>query len=211
MRSYRTIFSAILILFFELNILDSLHAKNQSDWLINKVATAVTVERESNFIRFSNGIIFRRWYVGENIGCISFKNLCSDAEFVRSIQPEAIVTIDGKEYQVGGILHDKVHNYIDTNWLPEMKSKSGAFIFKGMRESLPESDIQWQPRYGAPDTPFPPKGTRLTLEFDPPENFRQAIKVFVHYEMYEGVPVMAKWIEVENHSDQEIRIDRMTT
>jgi hypothetical protein len=211
MRNYRTIFSTILILFCELNILDSLLAKNQSDWLINKVATAVTVERESNFIRFSNGIISRMWYVGENIGCISFKNLCSDAEFVRSIQPEAIISIDGIEYQVGGIWHDKVHNYIDTKWLPEMKSKSGAFAFKGMKESLPESDIQWQPCNGAPATPFPPKGKRLTLEFDPPENFGQAIKVFVHYEMYEGVPVMAKWIEVENHSDQEIKIDRMTT
>ena len=209
MSNYRTIFSAIFILFFQLNILDSLLAKNQSDWLINKVTTPVTIEREANSITISNDIISRTWYVGESIGCISFKNLCSDAEFVRSIQPEAIVTIDGKEYQVGGILHDKVHNYIDTKWLPEMKSKSGAFIFKGMRESLPESDIQWQPRYGAPDTPFPPKGKRLTLEFDPPENFGQAIKVFVHYEMYEGVPVMAKWIEVENHSDQEIKIDRM--
>jgi len=211
MRINITIIATFFLLIISLNHPQTLNAKNQSDWLIKTLTAPVTVESKANSITIFNGIISRTWYIGANMGCFSYRNLYSDAEFVRSIQPEAIISIDGKEYQVGGMWHDKVHNYFNTKWLPEMKSKPGAFIFKRMTPSLPESDIKWQPRYGVPATPYPPKGKRLTFEFDPPENFDQKIKVLVHYEMYEVIPVMAKWIEVQNLSDREIKINQMTT
>ena len=36
------------------------------------------------------------------------------------------------------------------------------------------------------------------------------ITVSVHYELYDGIPVMSKWITVHNHSDTQIQVDRFT-
>ncbi len=37
------------------------------------------------------------------------------------------------------------------------------------------------------------------------------IRVFVHYELYDGVPVISKWLTVENHSAAEITINRFSS
>ncbi len=37
------------------------------------------------------------------------------------------------------------------------------------------------------------------------------LRVSVHYEMYDGVPVLAKWISVHNGADSEVRLDSFTS
>ena len=55
--------------------------------------------------------------------------------------------------------------------------------------------------------PFDP--TKLAaLQGDPP---LKGIRVSVHYELYDGVPVMSKWITVHNASGRAITVDRFTS
>ncbi|MEQ9100797.1 MAG: hypothetical protein RIF36_22195 [Imperialibacter sp.] len=39
----------------------------------------------------------------------------------------------------------------------------------------------------------------------------RAVKVSVHYELYDGIPVMAKWITIDNQSKSEVTLDRFTS
>ncbi|MDF9800953.1 hypothetical protein OKW21_006216 [Catalinimonas alkaloidigena] len=43
------------------------------------------------------------------------------------------------------------------------------------------------------------------------ESQTQAIKVSVHYELYDGLPVMAKWITVDNTSSEPVIVDHFTS
>jgi len=39
-------------------------------------------------------------------------------------------------------------------------------------------------------------------------DYLRGIKVKIHYEMYDGIPLLSKWIEVENASEENIMLDR---
>ncbi len=67
----------------------------------------------------ANGVISRTFLVADaslgapSAATMSFKNLRSGAEFIRSLRPEVLMTLDGHERKVGGLLRQPVHNYFD--------------------------------------------------------------------------------------------------
>ncbi len=189
----------------------SSEAKPPVDWLITPVTTPVTVRTNAggNEITIANGLIARSFYISSNLGCISFKNLSNDAQFLRAVKPEARLKINGEWREIGGLKGQADFGYLDPRWLPHLTNNPDAFRLTGASTSQPAARYDWTPAYGAPSKPWPENGLILHLEFAPPDRAKEldGLRVTVHYEMVVGMPVLIKWLSVRNESDHAVSID----
>jgi hypothetical protein len=44
------------------------------------------------------------------------------------------------------------------------------------------------------------------VRFEPPGDARQGLVVLVHHELYDGIPVIAKWLEIRNGADRAVTL-----
>ena len=60
----------------------------------------------------------------------------------------------------------------------------------------------------APDLPWPAPGVRLSLHFAAPaDSGLGGLEAVVHYELYDGIPLLCKWLEMHNHTGRSIRLN----
>lgn len=194
--------------------------RQQSDWLIRPIRQqsrlyVQTPARESDpqdvRFRLDNGLVSRTFYLGDNIACISYKNKTDDTEYLRAVKPEARIRLDTAWYDVGGLAGQPELSYLLEEWLPSMTASPQAFVLEKIETGMPVERYPWSRKFHAPAADWPPKGLRLTLTFAPPHNIPQAtgIAVRVNYEIYDGIPVIAKWIEVENSGTRPVLLRDM--
>jgi hypothetical protein len=191
-----------------------------ADWLITPTDQTVTLQVEladdeqSARLALGNGLISRSFYAGDNIACYSYRNLRNGAEFIRAIKPEMRVKLDGIWYDAGGLAGQPERSYLMEAWLEQMRVGTNAFRFDGLRTSRPVERYPWEPKFNAPDVPWPPKGLRVSMRYVPHEGADQRhkdLKLEVHYEMYEGIPVLAKSFTLENLSGKPVLVEAIET
>jgi hypothetical protein len=185
-----------------------------TDWLIDGsdfVAGFAAVSGQPDVYRLSNGLVQRTFLLRDAVAAsIGLSNLRSGQQLVRAVRPEAVVTIDGQRFDVGGLTGQPNHAFLKPEWLARMKPSENALRWVGYTVGEPQPRFAWKRvRHAAPGSTWPPSGIRLTLEFRPPAGFEpeDAFRVRVHYELYDGVPVFCKWISVENRGDRPLTID----
>ena len=183
-----------------------------SDYLIDPAFAKAAAYRdaEGKELILDNGLIRRAWRLEPNAACVAFDNLMTGQSILRSVRPEARLTIDGIDFNVGGLVGQPNHAYLLPEWLDRMKADSLAMQFVGFEVAKPRERIKWgRVRPHAKDAVWPPEGVALRLDFQPPLDSGVAdLRVSVHYELYDGVPVICKWIEVHNQSDEPLTVDR---
>ena len=96
-----------------------------------------------------------------NYATVGLKHLGNGAEFLRAVSPEAVVTIGGERWEIGGLQGQPDRGYLEPAWLARMTASTNAFRYAGYRLSQPEARYPWKPRYGAAPVPWPPKGVQL--------------------------------------------------
>jgi len=141
---------------------------------------------------------------------VSHISLMTNATLLRGVKPEAVLTLDGRRFEIGGLKGQPDYAYLDPAWLEQMTADPEAFQITGYRTGKPRARYPWKLRRHAADAPWPPRGLTLTADFLPPESIRPSypgLTVSVHYELYEGLPVLSKWITIANGSDREVAID----
>jgi hypothetical protein len=186
------------------------------DWLVEPVTTPSTVEASENggTLVLANGLVSRTFKTGPNFATVSFKNLSSGAEYVRAVRPESTITLNGTAWEIGGLKGQVDQSYLAPQWIGSLAVSTNAFRFVGSHQGKVEPRFPWKPRYGAASAAWPPKGVQLSLDFVPPESAAISLKgitVTVHYEMYDGLPLLAKWITVSNASATEVMVDKLQT
>ena len=188
-------------------------ASRAADWLIDPSSFRATIATNAaeNEIILQNGLVRRVFKLSPDAATVAFDNLMTGESILRSVRPEAQVELDGKKFDVGGLVGQPVQNYLDPAWLAQMKAEPGAFHFAGVKTGPTEPRFPWRKRneWLSLPAPWPPPGVALTLTFDPPANLG-AIKVEVHYELYDGLPLMAKWLTVQNASPKPVMLNSMT-
>lgn len=190
------------------------------DWLISdsKFEAEFAQQQQSGASRFelTNGIVSRVFLLKSPVAAtIDLRNKRSDQSLLRAIKPEAIVTVNGVKYDVGGLTGQPNHAYLLDDWIEKMKPSAGALKFVGYEIGVPTARLKWnRVRHHAPDSSWPPPGVRLTLNFQPGSNQPSAapdFRVQVHYELYDGVPVFCKWLTVDNLSKGPITVDHFAS
>ncbi len=188
-------------------------AAGATDWLIDPSSFQATIATNAakNEIILQNGLVRRVFKLSPDAATVAFDNLMTGASILRAVRPEAQVEIDGKHYDVGGLSGQPVQNYLSPAWLAKMKAEPAAFHFAGLRTGRTQARFPWKKRteWLSLPAPWPPPGVSLTLTFNAPTNFG-AITVEVHYELYDGLPVMAKWLTIRNTSPKPVMLNSMT-
>ncbi len=76
-----------------------------------------------------NGLVRRVFKLSPDAATVAFDNLMTGESILRSVRPEAQVELDGKKFDVGGLIGQPVQNYLDPAWLAQMKARPGGVSF----------------------------------------------------------------------------------
>ncbi|WP_205687029.1 LamG-like jellyroll fold domain-containing protein [Chitinophaga rhizosphaerae] len=186
------------------------------DWLVHRIlqASALTfapaADGLSGRLQLSNGLISREFYIGDNLAGVSFKNLSSGAQYLRAVKPEARIKFDSTWYDIGGLSGQPEKSYLLDAWLKDMVTDPSAFQFAGLEVRQPQPRYPWQQKYNAQHADWPPKGLHVVMHYEAPASkpeWKGAMKVSVHYEMYDGIPVVSKWITVRNGTGRPVLVN----
>ncbi len=191
----------------------------EEDYLIRQISRpsqlylTKTDDELTGEMTLSNGLISRSFYLSDNLACISYQNLTNNAEYLRAVKPEARIRINNRWIDIGGLTGQPEKSYLLHEWLPQMETNPNAWILSGISTRKPEARYPWEQKYNARDAEWPPNGLHLILHFEAPgsEKELKGLKVDVHYELYDGIPVMAKWITLKNDSEHELVVEETET
>jgi len=199
----------------ELPLLSGVYATGiAEDWLVGRPDAAADVFRSANGkeIVLSNGILSRTFRIEPNAATVALDLLSRRKSLLRGVKPEAELLIDGRLYPVGGLMGQPNYAFLQPDWVDTLHSDPGAFQFTGFAVGKAKAPFPWKRvRHHAPDAAWPPAGVHLRMDYRLPEGAGSDIEVQVHYELYDGIPVIAKWIVVENGGNTSITIGRFSS
>jgi hypothetical protein len=183
------------------------------DWLIDDSATQAGVYRSSDgkSLVLDNGLVRRAIRVAPNGATVALDDLRTGASLLRSVRPEAMVVIDGKPLQVGGLSGQPVHAYLTNAWIESLQDNPDSLRLTGWEVVAPEKPLEWKRVRHAEDRPWPPTGKGVLLHFEPRGDEWKGLHVAVRHEIYDGVPVVAKRVVITNGGQRAITIDGLTT
>lgn len=196
---------------------DEVAAPVTGDWLVVPIERTAGVYRsEAGDLVMTNGLIRRTWRVAPNAATIDFTSLATGEQVIRAVRPEAIVELDGVKHPVGGLVGQPVQNYLDPKWIGQMTSDPNAFVLSGFEVGKTAARFPWKKRseWMPHDLPWPSPGVSLVLHFRAPEVLSGTpaggVTIDVHYELFDGMPVISKWIVVRNGGDKPVRLNTFT-
>jgi hypothetical protein len=180
------------------------------DWLVKPINTKANVyqrEKEDDLVLY-NGLVRRSFKVAPNFACYDFQNMSSGQQLLRAIRPEAKLTIDGKEYNVGGLIGQQEKAYLQQEWMKGFKAGAEDFMFTGYTVTDIKPYINWKRTTWA-SVKKQATGKALAVSFRSASPSLKDLAVVVHYELYDGIPLIVKWVEVINKSSNNIVINRI--
>ncbi len=183
------------------------------DWLVGGVVAParITVNASKTDVILANGLVERRFRLTPNAATVGLNHVATGESFLRAVSPEAEVTLDDSTYAVGGLTGQPDGAFLRQSWIPTLRAIPGAFRFTGMEQGKPSPMLDWRRVRSAPAAAWPPAGAALTLHFAAPPGPHAGVNVAVHYELYDGAPLFAKWIVLHNNSARPVRVRRVTT
>ncbi len=183
-------------------------AAQKPDWLIKPIEKKASIFIKNKQLILDNGLVQRVFLLDPNASCISYTNLSSGQELLRSIEPEARLVFNGTSYNVGGLSGQKEKAYLKMDVEKSLQKKDSDFVFTNYSISEIKPFINWKPNTWLTN-PNQAKGKSLTLHFISNLPALKNILVQVHYELYDGLPLITKWVSVENNSNASIKINRV--
>lgn len=163
-----------------------LHAQLQ-DWLVSPQTTPCTIAAtgSGNTLELRNGWMSRKIRLFPNASTISYKHEGTGEQFIRAVRPEARVTINGKVYAVGGLYGQREQAYLMESWIDGFTARPADFQFQKY-EVGGDSVALW---FAHADLP--------------------GVRIKVHYRIYQGMPLLKKWVTVENTGTTPFTIDQL--
>lgn len=187
---------------------------DRTDWLVDdrEFKGNIQLADDGKELSMSNGLVERRFRITPNFATIAFKNLVTDESYLRSVRPEARISIDGTVYNIGGLTGQPIHNYLLPEWIETLSNDETSFQYVKYTIGDIKPRFEWKVRKewisGSSNTDWPPKGKEVVVDFRGPENSpASGLVARVHYEIYDGLPLISKWISVHNESGKTVMLD----
>ncbi len=178
------------------------------DWLVTPVKQKSEIIKGEKFLELNNGLISRKIYIQPNASTVSFKNLSTGEQFIRSVRPEARVVINGFAYNVGGLYGQKEHAYLLEDLIKDFVKKEEDFQYLRYEVGEVMPHFTWNCKTWASNRTLPTgKHLKLYFKSDNPQLFN--IEIVIHYEIFDGIPVLCKWVSITNNSSDPIKINQV--
>ncbi len=180
------------------------------DWLVDPAPFRATAQMSlgGGEIELANGLVRRVIRLKPAAATVALDHLITGESLVRSVRPEAMVELNGVSCQLGGLTNQPVHNFLKAEWLENLRADPAAWQCVRVSTGRTVARFPWKPRREWLSSPpvWPPPGVGVTLEFRPPNRLDAGsgrspladVAVCVHYELYDGLPLFAKWLTVSN-------------
>ncbi len=206
-------FSALFLIFVvSFGFAQSSKLDNQKtsnvDWLVSSFEQKATITNEGQNIILNNGLVKRSFVTAPNLACFDYTNLTNGQQLIRSIEPEAKVVIDQITYKVGGLSGQKEKAYLQIDQIKNLQKADSDFVFLKYTIGKIEPFIKWKPTTWLGNAKQP-TGARIDFEYVSPIAALKNIIIKVHYEIYDGIPLITKWISIQNNSNKSIKINRV--
>lgn len=181
-----------------------------NDWLVRPVTAKAAVYKsgDARELILDNGLVQRRFRLQPNLVCVDYKNKINGQQLLRSVKAEARVTLNGTAYEVGGLHGQKENAYLLPSWIDQLKKGPADFEF----ETYTITDL---PPYLNPRSKFwatnrqAATGKLVRFLFRSPLPALKGIQVEVNYELYDGLPLIAKWLRIFNRSAQSVHLGKV--
>lgn len=191
---------------------DTTNRMLSGDWLIQPVNSKAQVysARAGKDLVLDNGLIIRRFRLAQNLACIGYQNKTTGKQLLRAVKAEARIKMNGIQYNIGGLYGQKEQAYLLPEQIDNFKSSDSDFIFKQYSvEALPPH-LNPQSKFWATNKKAA-TGKMLNLVFQSKLPALNGIIVTVHYELYDKIPLIAKWLSIDNQSEKPIRLNRVVS
>ncbi|ASZ11057.1 alpha-galactosidase [Chitinophaga pendula] len=191
-----------------ITLLPYLLAQQQTDWMINPRPFKAAISRSGNKITMTNGLLKRSFYIGANLACFDFQNLSTGEQLIRAVKPEARLTINGKDYNVGGLYGQPQQAYLLPVWLDSMTAGTEDFRYISHRITDITPYVNWRPTRWSGNRQQP-TGKELIFTYRTSTPALKDYTVEVHYALYDGIPLLCKWLKVINGSSRSLVLDQV--
>ncbi|MBN2312054.1 MAG: alpha-galactosidase [Candidatus Hydrogenedentes bacterium] len=190
-----------------------------ADWLVHDIDREACAYRSADGAELilSNGLVRRTFRLAPNAATVAFDNLMTGASVIRGVKPEAVIELDGTRYEIGGLTGQPNYAFLRPEWVDQLEANPDAMQFVGFELGEPRERIPWKRvRHHGPGATWPPRGVYLRMDYRMPPRAKAdagtqpPVRVSVHYELYDGAPVMSKWITVYNDGDKPLRLEQFT-
>ncbi len=182
-----------------------------TDWLIKNAAASAKVfsSADNKDIILYNGLVKRTFRLQPNVVCTDYKNMVTGQQLLRAVMPEAVVNINGKEYNVGGLHGQKEKAYLLPEWLDTFTNGETDFQFNTYTISELKPFVQWKVSDWWASNKKQAKGKILTFSFKSNLPALKDILIKVNYALYDNLPLIAKWVTIENKGTIPVKIGRV--
>ena len=138
-----------------------------SDWLISPVATKSQLYRstDSKDIIFYNGLVKRTFRLSPNLACTNYANMVTGQQLLRGVMPEALVNINGIDYNIGGLYGQKEKAYLRPEWLDTFSKREDDFQFVSYEINELKPFVNWKPAGWWAYNKKQPEGKELVFLF----------------------------------------------
>jgi hypothetical protein len=181
--------------------------ESAGDWLVDAIHVPATASwsADGSTLVLSNGLAERTFTLRPHpaadglraIGTTSMRNLSSSEEFIRAVEPEAVIEIEGKRILVGGLAGQLNRAFLRSPDVEQLRADPASMPLFDIETGPIPARMPWkQPRWST-NSIWPPAGLRATLIFGPAEGSKNRFRVLVHYDLYEGLPLLAKTVVVD--------------
>ncbi|MBM3845132.1 MAG: hypothetical protein FJ405_02440 [Verrucomicrobia bacterium] len=139
-----------------------------TDWLLDPspFKARVTRSKDGRELELNNGLVRRVIRIDPNAATVALDNLSSGESLLRGVKPEAVIEIDGKRFDVGGLSGQRNYAFLRPEWISELRANPAAFRFVGYEMGIPLERMAWKrTRHHAPYLNWPPTGVTLRLDF----------------------------------------------
>ena len=184
------------------------------DWLLSapKRKAIVCRSKDGRDLYLANGLILRRLRLTPNVATVRLNDLRTGQSLLRGVKPEARVTMDGQEFEVGGLTGQPNHAYLREEWIDALEAAPAAMRCVAVKTGEIEPWMNWkQVRHHAPDVVWPPQGVHLRMDYVSTASGVKGVRVSVHYALFDGVPVLSKWLTVRNAGETPVTLDSFTS
>ncbi|UVI33173.1 hypothetical protein [Paenibacillus spongiae] len=183
------------------------------DWLIHPESYKAGIYRgeHDHEIVMTNGLISRTWRIKPNAATVAFHNLMTDETIIRGVKPEAILRISGEDVAVGGLVGQPDYAYLRPEWVDGLTSDPTAFQCTGFETDLTKERFPWKKNHVSANRPWPAPGVSLVFHYESAAEITSGLSVSVHYELYDGIPLLSKWLQVHNNGSSCVKLESFTS
>ncbi len=187
----------------------------EQDWLLDPAPFRARVDQSADAreVTLDNGLLGLRLRLQPALALVAIEQRTSGQQLLRAAAPLGSFTIGGKVAHVGGLLGQPNRAFLMPEWLDTMQADPTAFAWEGSFEALPiEARFPWRRSRATPaGVEWPPAGQHVWFPCAAPAGLPKGLTVTVHLEIYDGIPMFAHWLELQNGSDGPIEVDSFTS